>query len=246
MGFPLITAHSGCEGTERDSLASIDRAIALGAGAVEVDVRQADGVLVVSHDRVTAAESRSKPRLEGVFLRLRDTDLRLNCDVKEPYALYDTLDMAARYGFGPRRLILTGSVSPEQIARAPFITKSAAVFLNVEELLKLFQIRRLCDGKEAAQLPDLLNTPWPFLQGTAIDGEDLGSFLEIVKALGVEGINMPHKLLTADLAAALREAGIPFSVWTVNEPQEIDRCIRLGAANITTLTVAAALECRRP
>ena len=244
MGFPLITAHSGCEQTERDSMESVDRAVALGADAVEMDVRQVDGVLVVSHNALTAAESRGKPSLEEVFLRLKGTGLRLNCDIKEPYALYAVLNMAARHGFGPQRLILTGSVSPEQIARAPFITKAAAVFLNVEELLKLLYIHRLRGG-EAARLPDLLCAPWPFLQGAAMDGEGMDSFLEMVKALGVSGINMPYKLLTPALAAALREEGIPFSLWTVNDPREMDRCIRLGAANITTLAVSAALERRR-
>ena len=40
MKMPQITGHSGCEGTPRDSMASIERAAALGADAVEVDVRR--------------------------------------------------------------------------------------------------------------------------------------------------------------------------------------------------------------
>ena len=35
----MITAHSGCEGTPENSLASIEKGIALGADCVEIDVR---------------------------------------------------------------------------------------------------------------------------------------------------------------------------------------------------------------
>ena len=39
MSAPIITAHSGCEATEIDSLDSIDKALEYGADAIEIDVR---------------------------------------------------------------------------------------------------------------------------------------------------------------------------------------------------------------
>ena len=41
MRIPMITAHSGCEGTARDSLDSVECAIRLGADVVEMDIRKA-------------------------------------------------------------------------------------------------------------------------------------------------------------------------------------------------------------
>ena len=53
MSTPMITAHSGCEGTSDDSIASIETGIALGADCVEVDVRTGkDGSLQLSHDEI--------------------------------------------------------------------------------------------------------------------------------------------------------------------------------------------------
>ena len=39
MNIPMITAHSGCEETEIDSMESIELALEYGADAIEVDVR---------------------------------------------------------------------------------------------------------------------------------------------------------------------------------------------------------------
>ena len=51
MWFPTITAHTGCDGSVPNTIASAIAGFALGADIVEVDVRTtADGVLVLAHD----------------------------------------------------------------------------------------------------------------------------------------------------------------------------------------------------
>ena len=50
--------------------------------------------------------------------------------------------------------------------------------------------------------------------------------------------------MTDRAAEAFRGSGIFFSVWTVNEPEKIERCIRLGAGNVTTRAVRTALDAR--
>ncbi|MGH0052372.1 MAG: glycerophosphodiester phosphodiesterase family protein, partial [Sphaerochaetaceae bacterium] len=103
---PMITAHSGCDGTNRDSLDSVLRAIELGVDAVEVDVRKSpDGILRISHDKkLTAEQYASHATLEEVFRLLRPTSLSINCDVKEREHLYTLLNLAKQYGFGKERL----------------------------------------------------------------------------------------------------------------------------------------------
>ena len=57
MRVPYITAHSGCENTPRDSMDAVERAAALGADIVEMDVRRApDGVLRISDNRIPPEE----------------------------------------------------------------------------------------------------------------------------------------------------------------------------------------------
>ena len=85
---PMITAHSGCEGTARDSMESVELALALGADAVEMDIRRApDGLLYSSHDRQTGSEIAKKHPLEAVFRRIADTPMKVNSDIKEPFAI---------------------------------------------------------------------------------------------------------------------------------------------------------------
>lgn len=247
MDIPIITGHSGCEQTPRDSMESIERAIACGADAVEMDVRRApDGTLYISHDRQTQEGTAKKPTLEDVFRRLRDTRLMLNCDIKEPFALCGALDLAAGFGFGPERLIVTGYVSPEQLALEPAIAERAGVFLNVEEVLKFIAMGALCAGKGEASFPQLMRDAKPFVLEMLRDGDfALPSLIRLTHALGARGLNLPHAELTSPLFEALDAEGILCSVWTVNEPAELERCLRLGVYNITTLCVRAAVERRR-
>lgn len=246
MILPSITAHSGCEGTPRDSIDSISHAIALGADLVEMDVRCArDGVLRISHDQVGEAEYASKLTLQDVFESLVGTGLGLNCDIKEPMIVYDVLSMGECYGFGPDRLFLSGSTSPEQLACDPQIAKRANVYLNIEQVLKMLYLPELYRQKETQKFCELMNQPWPFVNKKPLTAQETDVLLDLVETLGVYGINLPHQLLTEDLAERMRARNIPFSVWTVNQPETVVRCIQLGAKNVTTLTVKIALEQRK-
>ncbi len=246
MILPSITAHSGCEGTPRDSIDSISHAIALGADIVEMDVRRAaDGVLRISHDQVTETEYASKLTLQNVFESIAGTGLGLNCDVKEPMIVYDVLAMGERFGYGPGTLFLSGSTSPEQLACDPGIAKRANVLLNIEQVLKILYLPELYRQNDTQKFCELMNQPWEFVNGKAFTSDETESMLELVETVGAYGVNLPHQLLTEDLAERMRARKLPFSVWTVNRPEEVARCLRLGAHNVTTLTVKSALEQRK-
>ena len=53
MRLPLVTSHAACKGhAPENTLAGIERAIALGADAIEIDVHcTSDGVPVLIHDK---------------------------------------------------------------------------------------------------------------------------------------------------------------------------------------------------
>ena len=77
----IITAHSGCDGTEDNSLEFVTYALRSEAGCLEVDVRKGqDGDLILSHDDNGG---------EGVFLRnvfermAQVPEKMINCDLKE-------------------------------------------------------------------------------------------------------------------------------------------------------------------
>lgn len=242
MRIPYITAHSGCEGTPRDSMESIEQAVRLGADIVEMDIRRApDGVLRISHNPLSEEEYKEKPELKTVFLRLLDTGLSLNCDIKEAPALYDALDMAASFGFDKERLILSGCTSPEQLARDPDLVRRARIYVNVEEALKFlyFRSRRTIGPAEFQQL---MADPWQLLQNEPVPEAWLEDVVQFAKFFRLQGINLPFRLLTAAFVEKMQREKVPFSVWTVNDPEKIERCVRDGAENITTLAVGMALE----
>lgn len=203
---PQITAHSGCEGTERDSLESIKIAIDLGVDAVEVDVRKGpDGTLRISHDRKESAATYGVvPSLEEVFELLRPTALSVNCDLKEREHLYDVLDLAWKYGFGRDRLILTGSVSPEQLSYDGDIRRRASLYMNIEELFKYLYLQ--AGGRSIADFPRLMVEPWAFTRQYMFDLQShLPQIIDFVAVLGVNVINFPYRGLTEECCKALEE-----------------------------------------
>lgn len=248
MAFPYITAHSGCEGSPQDQLDTVQIALELGADIIEMDVRRAqDHVLRISHDARDPEGYAQKPTLEEVFERIKDTDLKINCDVKEEAALWDIFRLADEYGLGKDRLILSGCTSPEQLARDPRICERATVLLNLEELLKVFYLSEGLPGWDLEFLR-LMGSPWGIIRSIP-DPEGylnwhLDKIVEFIKLLKVAGLNLPYWCMTDRLAEVCRDSGVFFSVWTVNEADKIEHCIRLGAGNITTRMVRTALDTR--
>jgi len=54
------------------------------------------------------------------------------------------------------------------------------------------------------------------------------------KALGAVGLNMPYRRCNGKVMLAARRFGLLVSVWTVDDPAEMQRMLRLGVDNITT------------
>jgi len=224
----LITAHSGCEGTPENSLSSVEKGIALGADCVEVDVRlDAAGRLVLTHD--TPADYSGLAALEDAFALIRESGIAVNCDLKEREALLPALALAEQCGIGPERLIFSGSVDPALLLRDDLrITRRSRIFLNAEVLAQA-----MLPGSET----DRAAQTALFLERTrAVAGR--------FHALGAEALNAPYMYVPPRLAAALREMGVPLSLWTINDEDALRRFVRWDLLNITTRSVAAALAAR--
>ena len=246
MNIPMITAHSGCEETEIDSMESIELALEYGADAIEVDVRVDPGKeLRISHDEVSPEEYRQKLTLRDVLEKISRSDMILNCDIKEQRALYRTLDEAEKFGFPAERLIMSGCTGAEQLARDQSLAKRARFFLNVEEVLKIVLIHRAADF-DLKDFILLMNDPWKLLREKAADLADtwIDDTVRCYQMIPCSAVNMPKIMLNTPIAAAMRDAGIPLSVWTVNEPELIQVCLKEDVFNITTRYVRKVLRIR--
>jgi len=66
------------------------------------------------------------------------------------------------------------------------------------------------------------------------DGEELTALIAKVKQHNLSGVSVHHGAVTAELVAALREAGLLIWVWTVNEDADLERMLTLGVDSITS------------
>lgn len=116
MDRTLITAHSGAENTVDNTLESVRTLAALGADALEVDVRRADGRLVLSHDDPGSAGNCD---LLEDCLRIvaAQEGLRVNIDLKQPGMVREIAALAQELG-AENRLLFTGDVSADDMACA--------------------------------------------------------------------------------------------------------------------------------
>ena len=204
----MITAHSGCEGTEDNSIAHIQCALCSGVEAFEIDVHPGpDGQFYLSHD---PADSENCVQLSTAFSMLRGSKLKINCDLKAHGIEARVLEMASAWGVGDQ-LIFSGSVTPEAMA-IPEIRKRT--FWNLEEAVPALYDR--------------------YQQGQPPTAEDLQTALQVFRKAGASVMNLYYKCCTPELLEACRSAGILVSAWTVNETDEAQRLLDAGIYNLTT------------
>ena len=117
LGKTIITAHSGCEGTEQNSIDHIKAAIASGAEIIEFDVRMAEGKLVLSHD--VPEDPALRPTLRKAFeLIAPEENLYMNVDVKTEGLIEPVMALAKEFDLC-RRIIFTGQCNGDrELARS--------------------------------------------------------------------------------------------------------------------------------
>ncbi|HWR23153.1 MAG TPA: glycerophosphodiester phosphodiesterase, partial [Feifaniaceae bacterium] len=239
---PNITAHAGCEGTAPGSLSSVYDGIRLRADFVEVDVRRTrSGELVLSHDK--PSEEDSCVRLFQVLELVKGfRAVGVNCDIKEEDILRDVLDLAERTGLRYEQIVISGSVTPAALKSDPSIVKRANVLLNIEEALKALCMSRLqSDAPDIAALP-----PWEAVRRYIPDPSDyFDDLVDTCLSCHVRAVNVPYRPPISGFLPRFRAAGLPVSVWTVDDPEEIKAVLREGVYNITTRRVRLALEARK-
>ena len=258
MSDPMITAHSGCEGTGIDTMDSIDQALLCGADAVEIDIRLDPlGGIRISHDPLSLEDYLRKNPLADVFRKVLPTSLLINFDLKEEAALYKTVNAAHDFGFPTERLIFTGCTTPDHLTGDPELTHRANFFLNIAAVLKYVYAHRKEEiGREvfsalmedpyiifideAGSIPDVYLTEAVKLRekicavSRSLKEKIFEDTISIFRETHAAAANMPKQLLWTSIAETLKAGNVPLSVWTVNEPEIVRRCLDFGVRNITT------------
>ncbi len=218
----IITAHSGCDNTAPNSREFIEYALNLGAECFEVDVRKdGEDVLMLSHDKT---EEKCLTLKEAFEILAKYPNRLINCDLKEEGLEQSVLTLAKECKVD-KQLIFTGAVNPKCFTVGREDYKDVSWYVNAEIFVPDIY-KMVAESKSEDEIKACL----------------VGS-LDEYKKYNVKGINWHYKL--ARLAETeIKEHGLKFSVWTVDDESEISAFIKDGVENITTRNLKMALNLR--
>ena len=245
MRYPMITGHAGNDNTGMNSLDSLYKSVSLGADAIEVDVRSdMRSVLVLSHDAQNQDVYVICLKLSDLFETASQyPEIRINCDLKEKDLPLAVISLARQYGLDAERLILTGTVPPSYISIHPEIINMSHVYLNIE-----FALEEICLNemkKSNIEIQDYYVKPWKYIRELVpYTEQNIRKAAQVCNDCKVKGINVPYSLLSDQNIRIFKESGIPVSVWTVNDENEMIRLFQAGIENLTTRNVAKAKTIR--
>ena len=230
-GGPLVAAHRGGAALwPENSLHAFRNALALGADLVETDVHlSADGEVMVLHDptleRTTSGRGavRDLTREAIAKVRLKGSDGTLSEEtVPTLAALLDLIQPS------PASLLLEIKTDVAK-RRYPDIEEKALALVKARQLLS--RVRVMAFEEETIrcvrQLEPAVRTVLLVGRRTAY-GERTADIVSRVSAVGAHDLGVDHRVLDADLAAAVRANGLGLAAWTVDDERDIRRVIELG------------------
>lgn len=256
-GPPLVGAHRGGRAlASENTLAAAMLSFAVGADFWEMDVQlSADGVPVVIHDPTLKRTSNAaRVDVHKAPWRVRDyllTDLeKLDVDVHPP-----KVDAP---GDPLQRILWSLKDSGDEthhrlstLRQALLLTRALGWRVNVEIKGDGKTRSRLTEETvrivmETGMGPSVLISSFhedalvrvkalePSLAAGLLTRKPFQDPVAAVRRLGVDAYHPKASLVTEEDVRRCAEAGIPVIVWTVNEPEEMERFADLGVFGIIT------------
>ena len=229
-GRPLVISHRTNEGdSPENTLLGIERAVADGCDAVEVDVRATrDGVLVLMHD-ATLERTTGDPR---ALAEVTADELRaLRCGVPQGYEPQPipTLDEALACLAGRAAIVLDLPAPGDAVEAAVEAAVRRAGAGGWAWFTPTFDDEVERTLRRFAGLPiyfDLTHAPLPW--------PEMEERIRLAARLGVTGINPIHTSLSPEAVALAHDLGLQVACWTVDDLTDIARVVGLGVDAITT------------
>ncbi|HEX2034864.1 MAG TPA: glycerophosphodiester phosphodiesterase family protein [Chloroflexota bacterium] len=237
---PLVVAHRGASGlAPENTLAAFRRALELRAPAVECDVHlSADGVPVVIHDAKVDRTTTGRGEVGALSLAaLRGLDAGAWFGPEFAGERIPTLEEVLATCRGRARVVIElkpGGDAPLVEATLQAIATTTAAELAIISFDP--QVVRLV----AQRAPDL---PLGFLltsRGVAELGHE--AVVRETTSLGATCLAPHYSTITAPFVATIHAAGLAVSVWTIDDPTEMERLAGLGVDAITTNRPDVALD----
>ena len=221
-----VIAHRGASRAEpENSLAAFRRAGAMGADAVELDVRRTnDGALVVHHNP-HLADGRAINGVPAAELP------------PEVPTLSQSLDACA--GMWVNVEIKNDEHEPDFDPTDFIADETMAVLLARNEperwLISSFRIETI---DRCRAIADALETP---VRTAWLTGAVPAGTLALLRARGHSALHPYVRLLTREIVREYREAGLDVNTWTCDNPERMRELIEWGVTGICTNVPDVAL-----
>lgn len=200
-------------------MAAFRRAVELGVEGIELDVHlSADGHIIVMHDETVDRTTNGSGALaEMTLAELRELDAGNGEGIP---TLGEVLDLV---GDGLRVDIeIKANAAGEAVLRE-LEGRDSRWLISSFQWDVLHFVRSQDPGAEL----------WPLTVGASDDA------IAVAKEIGAPALAISRKGVDEDIARYLKEQGLDFWVWTVNDPEEALRLAGWGAVGICTDDPAA-------
>lgn len=227
-----IFAHRGFSGiAPENTMAAFERAVAIKADGIETDVHLSkDGKVVICHDEtVTRTTNGSGPIGELTFEELQALDagswFSPEFSKERIPALEDLLKLV-----GKTDLILNIELKTDKVHYPGIEAKVLALLkeygLVEQTIISSFNFQSLTNIK--ALLPELATA------ALFKDPTKIANFWGQMSALKVDAIHPCHLYLSGEMIGEARQRGIQVNAWTPNQPEEIERLLKLQVHGVIT------------
>jgi glycerophosphoryl diester phosphodiesterase len=226
----LNFAHRGFTASApENSLAAFRAALELGVDGIELDVRTCKtGEVVVFHDSTLARLTNGKGFIKGKSLAELKS-LRLNNHKRDLFLQIPTFEEVIELVIG--RAILNVEIKTKGLPKDHIENKVVAILrqygIEYQTIISSFNpivIRRL------RKIDDQLITGFLIEKNFRVRHSEI----PMTKFSGAKAIHIEKSMAKKSIIKKIQEFGYYCVVWTVNEPQEMQRLINLGVNAIIT------------
>ncbi len=214
----LIFAHRGASGYQAENtLAAMEQALQLGAKAIELDVHNVEGELVVFHDRRLDSKSSGK----GVIhLVSRDYLASLNVKGEPIPTLWQVLELVAGRAIVNIELKGINTVAPLLTLYPKALAELG--FTSEQLLISSFNHPYLRQVKQA--LPQAYVAP--LLASIPLDGA------AVVSELGAYSLNVDVSFISQALIDDAHQRGAKVYVYTVDNVDDVQALAQMGVDGV--------------
>lgn len=235
---PKAFAHRGASGYAPElTLAAFQQALAINCDGIELDVQMlGDGTLIVFHDpEVSRTTNGSGSLSEHAISSIKKLDAGSWFNKAYPEKAHPeyaglqvpTLQEVCDFLKPHTQLLLIEIKSPE-LYPEDFVTKLyELVCLNGMEK----RVRFLSFDIPSLRKIKALNVS---MHTTLLAYKDDPDPIETAYQAGADELGILYKIVTPSMIAAARQRNLVFSVWTVDQEEDIRRMIDLGIDGITS------------